>query len=233
MRAIPQLAVLSLLLAAAFGQQLTVTAHVQVLREHGDSHDYDASNVVVWLVPLSPALKTAATPQAKYRLVQRDKRFRPHVLVVTTGSFVEFPNEDPFFHNVFSLFNGQRFDLGLYEAGSSRKVRFDREGVSYIFCNIHPEMSAIVLALRTPFFATSNASGNLVIPDVPAGAYEVHAWYEKANEAKLNAATHEVNLTVASHSLGNIRVFEVPGFTGEHLNKFGDPYPPPPPEPPY
>ena len=64
------------------------------------------------------------------------------------GAVVQFPNHDPFFHNVFSLFEGKRFDLGLYEAGSSRNVSFDRPGISYIFCNIHAEMSAVVIACR-------------------------------------------------------------------------------------
>ena len=80
-------------------------------------------------------------------LRQKNKAFEPHLLVVTIGSNVEFPNDDPWFHNVFSLFNGKRFDLGLYEAGTTRTVHFEREGVSYIFCNIHPEMSAVVVVL--------------------------------------------------------------------------------------
>ena len=105
--------------------------------------------MVVWLTPLKPDGRPAATGHpGPFRLVQKDKMFTPHLLVVPTGTSVEFPNEDPFFHNVFSLFNGQRFDLGLYESGTSRAVRFDREGVSYIFCNIHPEMGAVVLALE-------------------------------------------------------------------------------------
>ena len=93
---------------------------------------------------------------ANPRLVQKNKSFEPHILVVPAGSMVEFPNRDPFFHNVFSLFEGKRFDLGLYEAGTSRMVRFDRPGISYIFCNIHPEMSAVVITMATPLYAISN-----------------------------------------------------------------------------
>ncbi len=120
-----------------------------------------AANVVVWLSPIKPGGITPVIParQSVYRLVQKDKMFTPHMLVVPTGSQVEFPNQDPFFHNVFSLFNGKRFDLGLYESGTSRSVRFDREGVSYIFCNIHPEMGAIVLALNTPYYGISGENG--------------------------------------------------------------------------
>ena len=103
-------------------------------------------------------------------MIQKNKQFDPHMLVVPVGSMVQFPNHDPFFHNVFSLYNGKRFDLGLYETGSERGVRFDREGVSYIFCNIHPEMGAVILALSTPYYDMS-ADGAIVIPRVPPGKY--------------------------------------------------------------
>ena len=99
------------------------------------------------------------TQTGHYRLLQKDKTFTPHLLVIPTGSSVDFPNLDPFYHNVFSLFNGKRFDLGLYESGSSRTVHFDHDGVSYIFCNIHPEMSAVIVTLSTPYFGVSAANG--------------------------------------------------------------------------
>ena len=78
------------------------------------------------------------------------------------GSAVLFPNEDPFFHNVFSVYEGTRFDLGLYESGSSKEVRFNRPGPSYIFCNIHPEMSAVIMVMTTPYYATTDADGRLL-----------------------------------------------------------------------
>src|SRR5579884_3159489 len=104
-----------------------VIAHAQVVVSGGKK----ASNtgVVVWLQP--PYLVSAAKP-SHFRLVQKDKKFTPHLLVIPLGSTVDFPNLDPFFHNVFSQFNGKRFDLGLYEAGSTKAVRFDHEGVSYL-----------------------------------------------------------------------------------------------------
>ena len=83
---------------------------------------------------------------------------------VTRGSSVEFPNRDPWFHNVFSLFNGKRFDLGLYEAGSTRTVHFDREGISFIFCNIHPEMSAVIVVLRTPISPSPTSRAHFPSP---------------------------------------------------------------------
>jgi hypothetical protein len=133
-------ALLSLTLAQA--QNVDVTAHVTVQANAGSgaAHHKDSptsAGVVVWLVPMQPDSRPATNGHTgPFRLLQKDKMFTPHLLVVPTGSSVEFPNQDPFFHNVFSLFNGKRFDLGLYDSGTSRAVHFDREGVSYIFCNI-------------------------------------------------------------------------------------------------
>ena len=90
------------------------------------------NDAVVWLKPLDvPAAGAAGRAPAKLKMVQRDKMFTPHLLVVPVGSSVDFPNDDPFFHNVFSLYDGKRFDLGLYEAGTSRSVTFPRAGICW------------------------------------------------------------------------------------------------------
>src|SRR4029077_1253532 len=139
------------------------------------------SKGVIWLKPVdhSGAEVASAEPGRKrMQLVQRNKSFQPHLLVVPVGSVVDFPNRDPFFHNVFSLFDGKRFDLGLYEAGATNSVIFDRVGVSFLFCNIHPEMSAVVIAVDTPYFGISGRSGNISIANVPEGKYVLHVWYE-------------------------------------------------------
>ena len=107
-----------------------------------------------------------------FRMAQKNKMFEPHLLIIPLGSTVSFPNLDPFFHNVFSQFNGQRFDLGLYEAGSTRDVHFDHEGVSYLFCNIHPEMSTIIITMSTPWYVVS-PGGPIVLPNVPPGQYRL------------------------------------------------------------
>jgi hypothetical protein len=150
--------------------------------------------------------------------------FRPHLLVVPVGSVVLFPNADPFFHNVFSLFDGKRFDLGLYEAGSTKEVTFSREGVSYIFCNIHPEMSAVVLALSTPFHAIADAHGTFHLRDVPAGDYELHVWVEGAPEPALDHLTRRIHLVSASGDLGELTIPAITQRPTDHLNKFGQPY---------
>jgi plastocyanin len=191
----------------------------------------DASNVVVWLTPLdqptalnSPGSSSPQVPQ----IVQRNKTFEPHILVVQVGTAVEFPNKDPFFHNIFSLFDGKRFDLGLYEAGSSRTVRFDRPGVSFLFCNIHPEMSAAVVAVETPYFGMSSAKGHVTIPNAPDGRYELNVWYERSLPADLKKQSREINISDSTRSLGVIRVIQNPRFTPAHKNKYGQDYVPPP-----
>lgn len=179
---------------------------------------------VIWLQPLTPLPSTSDPPHERYTLLQQNRMFHPHLLVVPVGSVVRFPNADPFFHNVFSLFDGKRFDLGLYEAGSTREVTFSREGVSYIFCNIHPQMSAVVLALSTPFHAIADAHGAFHIRDVPQGDYDLHVWEEGAPEPALEGLTRRVHLTSGSGDLGELTFPAIERRPTNHLNKFGQPY---------
>jgi len=186
---------------------------------------------VVWLTPVADAYTeltraTPSPPNAHFQLVQRNKRFEPSLLVVPVGTAVEFPNRDPFFHNVFSLFEGRRFDLGLYEAGSTRTVHFDRPGISYIFCNIHPEMSSVVIALSTRLYALSNSAGRISIASVPAGRYMLHVWSEHALPDSMEALTREVTIGADSTSLGTLRLAQNPDPTLAHKNKYGQDYEP-------
>jgi len=191
----------------------------------------DAANVVVWLTPLDRGAADAPAPAAAKKqpqIVQRHKTFEPHVLVVPVGAMVQFPNQDPFFHNIFSLYDGKRFDLGLYETGSARAVLFDRRGVSFLFCNIHAEMSAVVVAVATPYFALSDHAGNVVIPNVPNGRYELDVWYERSLPEQLRALHRVVSISDGSRSLGVMHIVENPEFTAAHKNKYGQDYVPPP-----
>jgi hypothetical protein len=185
------------------------------------------NDVVFWLTrdDDSGPFRTPPPPKTGYRLVQKDKMFMPHLLVVPTGTSVEFPNLDPFFHNVFSLFNGKRFDLGLYEAGTHRSVKFEREGVSYIFCNIHPEMGAIVLALGTPYYAVSDAEGSVTIHDVPTGKYHLHVWSEQLRIDDPATEQRIVQVTAQGASLGLIELVNTTSPLENHKNKFGENYP--------
>ena len=109
---------------------------------------------------------------------QRNETFVPHVLAITTGTTVDFPNSDRFYHNVFSLSKTRRFDLGRYAAGHSQSVKFDRPGIVRVFCDIHSHMNAFILVFTHPFFGITDDEGRYHIDDVPPGTYDVVAWHE-------------------------------------------------------
>jgi plastocyanin len=213
------LLVITALPICAFGERADVTATVEVV---GAAKASASAGVVVWLTPIEPADVVPPKP-GHYRLTQKDKQFTPHLLVIPTGSTVDFPNLDPFFHNVFSLFNGKRFDLGLYESGSTRAVHFNHDGISYIFCNIHPEMSAVVVTLPTPYYGVSSATGSVTLPAVPPGTYQLHVWAEGANSDDLLALSRRVVVSSQGRELGAIRV-NVDTHPHPHKNKFGEDY---------
>lgn len=179
---------------------------------------------VLWLESLPGTRPVPFIPHGPYTLLQKNRSFIPHLLVIPVGSAVQFPNADPFFHNVFSLFEGKRFDLGLYEAGSTKSVTFSRQGVSYIFCNIHPEMSAVVLALPTPLYAMADSTNSFTLGGIPLGDYRLHIWIEGIAPATLNRLTRSVHVSSSAVDLGNLPVpLAKPAQT--HANKFGRPYP--------
>jgi plastocyanin len=197
-----------------------VTAHL-VRTQAGANKQEGMPPAAIWLKPMQPYDVPVAAP-GNFTLLQKNKMFTPHLLVVPIGSSVSFPNADPFFHNVFSLFDGKRFDLGLYEAGSTRSVIFSREGVSYIFCNIHSEMSAVVISLATPFYGVADAQGAFRIKAVPPGDYELQVWVEGQHQGSLDRQTRRVHIAGDTVDLGDIRTG--PLNRDGHLNKFGRPY---------
>jgi plastocyanin len=220
--------------AGLFAESATVRGRVEVsgvVKSSPKSKKVPAT--VVWLEPVAGGPELAPPkpdPKARLRLVQKGKSFSPHLLVVPAGSNVEFPNHDPFFHNVFSYFEGKRFDLGLYEAGTSKMVRFDKPGISYIFCNIHPEMSAVVITMVTPLYAIASPSGQIYIPDVPYGRYNVHTWSESMGPEKEKPEIREITIAENATSLGVIRVPEADGEHIAHKNKYGREYDDPNPD---
>jgi plastocyanin len=210
-----------------------ITVRVDIIRREPTkpSTAHDFSNVVVWLTPVNEAgAPVAATrtipPRQNLQLVQRNKSFQPHVLVVPAGSVVEFPNKDPFFHNVFSLFDGKRFDLGLYEGGSSMSARFEHPGVSFLFCNIHPDMSAAVVSVDTPYYALSDRSGLVTISNVPDGRYLLHVWYERSSVDELKNFERVIVISAATRSLETLRIPDNGDFKLTHKNKYNQDYTP-------
>jgi Plastocyanin len=184
------------------------------------------SGVVVWLEPLNGTQPPAATVQRE--MVQKGKAFRPHVLAIPVGSSIRFPNVDPIFHNAFSNYSGQVFDVGLYPPGKSRTVTFRREGIVRVFCNIHSTMSAIIVVLKTPYFAVSAEDGSFTMPDVPPGRYQLHAFYERATENTLNQLTRAVVVDHDNIVLPPMSITESGYVQTPHQNKYGKAYPPVP-----
>ena len=146
------------------------------------------AGAVVWL----EAPGATRTPR-RVVLDQRNLTFSPTVLAVPTGSVVRFPNNDTVLHNVFSFRDGKKFDLGLYPVGQVRDVKFERAGVSRLFCNIHPAMAAYIVVVDSPYYAVTNREGEFSLTGVPAGQYTYHAW-------RAGAATITGKLTVAAHT---------------------------------
>jgi plastocyanin len=130
-------------------------------------------HAVVWLDASSAP---ASAPSTAPVLDQRNLSFIPHVLAVRVGTTVSFPNNDRVFHNVFSFRDGKPFDLGMYPIGTTRQVKFDRPGLSRLFCNIHPNMAAYVMTVDTPYFAVADAQGVFRIRAVPPATYSYRAW---------------------------------------------------------
>jgi plastocyanin len=203
-----------------------VTGEVSLLQDNS-GHTADASQVVIWLTPVDPQQRLrAAGEKPRYRLVQHNKRFEPSLLVVPVGSVVDFPNADPWFHNVFSLYRGKRFDLGLYQAGAQRSVKFDRIGPSYLFCNIHPEMTGVVLAIDSELFAISDKVGHYSITGVPPGKYVLQVWYENARPEGLQELQRTVTIQGGNHVLPPIAIPVVKQIQTKHKNKYGQEYDP-------
>jgi hypothetical protein len=183
---------------------------------------------VIWLEPEAGTPALSFLPHGRYTLLQKNRTFIPHLQVIPVGSVVQFPNADPFFHNVFSHFDGKRFDLGLYEAGSSKSATFSRQGVSYIFCNIHPEMSAVVLTLSTPLFAIADAKDSIMLRNIPPGDYDLHLWIEGVPQSILDRLGRRLHLGRGVSDLGDISAPIARVAATAHANKFGKAYDPDP-----
>ncbi|HET8547484.1 MAG TPA: hypothetical protein VFL57_05760 [Bryobacteraceae bacterium] len=182
----------------------------------------DFSGIVLWLEPANgerPDIRPRAAT-----MLQKDKTFTPHVLAIPVGSTVEFPNYDPIYHNAFSNYSGQVFDVGLYPPGKTRTVRFRREGIVRVFCNIHPSMSAVIAVLRTPWFDVSHRDGTFRIHDVPPGEYTLKIFHERATEATLEGLERKVTVT-SDMALRDIAISEAGYIPLPHKNKYGRDYP--------
>jgi plastocyanin len=170
------------------------------------------------LVYLEDAPAAADLPAGPFVVTQAGKAFQPELLVVPVGARVEFPNQDTFFHNVFSTAAGNSFDLGLYKGGTSQSVVFAKPGLVPVFCNIHPQMISHILVVTNPFVTHLGADGRFRFVDVPAGTYHLVAWLPYGSPART-----EVVVAAGQATRVSVTLRERSGAQ-HHLNKEGKPY---------
>jgi plastocyanin len=199
----------------------TVSGKVAFVSKRGQNPV--AAETLVWLEPASGR----ATPRraGSFQMVTRGKALIPHILAIPVGSSVEFPNDDPISHNLFSLSSGNTFDLGLYRKGSGKSYRFEKPGLVNVYCNVHPNMSAVIHVMSSPYYAFADAGGVYAISDVPPGKYRLVAWNEQGGQSETavevngsGQVTGTVALTLDSRNFRQ----------EQHLNKEGKPYRPVP-----
>lgn len=168
----------------------------RIVGPSSDRNESELANVVVFV----NARPSASAPMHA-ELRQSDEEFVPHLVAVTVGSTVDFPNDDLVFHNVFSLSHAGTFDLGRYPKGRSKARVFETPGLIKVFCHLHSQMSAIIRVFDHPYFAIPDGHGQFSIPDVPAGDYDVVAWHERVGEVTTHASIAAGKATSLTFSL--------------------------------
>lgn len=202
---------------ATLEAQVTLSGHVTLIELPG-KNGKDIKSAIVWLVPLDAPRAAPDTVPQHASIAMRTREFLPRVRVIAAGGSVEFPNQDPFSHNVFSNSELGRFDLGLYRRRDTRSASFPKAGVYAVYCNIHARMASFVVAVPSRHVAAVDAAGAFVLRDVMPGTYELHAWHERASETmrRIVVSPAETTVTVSLDARGYV--------PGPHLNKFGQPY---------
>jgi plastocyanin len=163
--------------------------------------DIEPVNEFDWMVVILEGAKPEPGLPVTAVLNQQGSRFDPELIVVPTGSSVQFPNSDPIFHNVFSLSKARKFDLGYYPQGQSRTVKFTTPGVVQVYCHIHANMYAAIVVTDSPWFVKPSADGGFSFSGVPPGRYRLTAWHKIAGYHKVDVVVPEsgsvnVNLSV-------------------------------------
>lgn len=186
----------------------------------------DVAGIALWLEPSGANARIPKQSMPYPTMRQKGKKFVPKTVVVPSGYYVSFPNDDPFPHNVFSPSEVKKFDLGLYQAGETADQLMNRPGVVPVYCNIHPQMKAFVVVVKSPYFGVTDDGGKVQINDVPNGKYTLKVWHEKATTEVLNKLSREITVTGSTFSLGNIQVDETGYSPFQHKNKDGKDYAP-------
>jgi plastocyanin len=198
-----------------------LTGGVDILDK--DKKHPPGANSVVWIPGLTPpSAPPAAGAPVMPAMASQDKRFTPHILAVTAGTEVSFPNRDPIFHNVFSLTPENKFDLGLYRKGTAKSARLTTPALMRIYCNIHADMAAFVMVLDRAQFVVTDADGSYRLPAIPAGQYTVHAWNERTGEQTQTVTIDSGGAPVLLNFFLDASAYRPQA----HKNKFGRDYPP-------
>ena len=176
------------------------------------------NETLVWLEPAAGKIVRRA-PQS-VQMTTRNKMLVPHVLAIPVGSTVAFPNDDPISHNLFSLSSGNAFDLGLYRKGAGKTERFDTAGIVNVYCNVHPNMSAVIHVMSTPYYGFADANGRYAF-DVPPGRYRLVAWNEQGG---MSATVIDVG--AAGTAMAGLTIDSRNFRAGSHMNKLGRAYQP-------
>jgi plastocyanin len=184
----------------------------------------DYAGVVLWLEPVDHPVP--AMPPKHVEMLQKDKVFQPHVVAISLGSTVDLPNLDLIFHNAFSNFSGQPFDVGLYPPRTSKSVTFRHAGIVRVFCNIHASMSAIIAVLNTPWYAVTQPAGKYAIDGVAPGEYQLRIFHERALPENLKFLERRITVPESGLVLPLISISETGFIPSPHLNKYGKEYPP-------
>ena len=213
----------SVALGTALGGQVTGEVELSNSRNPAVRRHRDYGGVVLWLEPVDRPVPPL-TPK-RVEMLQKEKRFQPHVVAISLGSTVDLPNLDLIFHNAFSNFSGQPFDVGLYAPRTSKSVTFRHSGVVRVFCNIHAAMSAIIAVVDTPWYAVTGSDGHYSIPAVPAGGYQLRLFHERALAENLTFLEHRITVPESGLTLPLISISETGFISPPHLNKFGHDYP--------
>jgi plastocyanin len=210
------LAALFALAAALPLSAANVTGKVSFVSKRGQNPV--TAETLVWVEPVSG--KTPRLTPGTFHITTRNKTLVPHVLAIPAGSTVTFPNDDPISHNLFSLSSNNAFDLGLYRRGAGKSQKFDNPGIVNVYCNVHPNMSAVIQVMATPYFSFADANGNFAVAGVPPGKYRLLAWNEQGGQSEApidisaSAAPPAVALVLDSR---NYRA-------SQHMDKTGKPY---------
>ena len=207
-------------LAATLNGTVVVGAHAQTVKKR------DGSGVVVWLEPVAGAPRAVSSPAAPPKpatMEQRNKTFLPHVLAVALGTAVDFPNVDPIFHNAFSNFDAQVFDVHLYAPQTTRRVVFRRPGIVRVFCNVHESMSAVIAVLPTPYFAVTNAAGRFEL-QAPAGEYMLRFWDERGRPDVLAKLDRRITIGEGAVTMPETQIATSNDPLTPHKDKYGRDY---------